>query len=48
MPEAVPSVPGISERMGGAAKRVPLRLRILLRVGVLGKGKIPKGKVVRE
>jgi len=34
---AVPGVPGISEKVGGAAaERVPLQLHTLLRVGVLG------------
>ena len=46
--EAAPGVPGISERVGGAAvERVPLQLYILLRVGVLGGGEVSKGGVVR-
>jgi len=46
--EAVPRVLGISKRVGGAAaERVPLRLYILLRVGVLGGGEVFKGGIVR-
>ena len=41
---AVLGVPGISERVGGAAaERVPLRLPTLLRVGVLGGGEVSRG-----
>ena len=41
--KAVLSVLGISKKVGGVAKRIPLWLRILLRVKVLGGGKISKG-----
>ena len=48
VPEAVLGVLGISERVkGAAAERVPLRLRTLLRVGVLGGGEVSKGEMVR-
>ena len=39
---------GISEKVGGvAAERVPLRLYILLQVGVLGGGEVSRGGIVR-
>ena len=39
---------GISKRVGGVAvERVPLRLCILLQVGVLGGGEVSKGGIVR-
>ena len=44
--KAVPGVPGISKRVGGVVKRIPLQLYILLRVGVLGKKEVSKGGVV--
>ena len=47
VPEAAPGVPGISERVGGAAERVPLRLRTSLRVGVLGGGEVSREGMVR-
>jgi len=44
---AAPGVLGISERVRGVAvKWVPLRLHILLRVGVLGEGEVSGGGVV--
>ena len=46
VPEAVPGVLGISKRVGGAVERVPLRLRILLWVGVFRGGKVSRGEVV--
>ena len=46
--EAVLGVLGISKRVGGAAtERMPLRLRISLRVGVLGGGVVSRGGIVR-
>jgi hypothetical protein len=46
--EVVLGVLGISERVeGAAAEWVPLRLRILLRVRVLGEGEVSKGGMVR-
>jgi len=48
VPGAVLGVTGISGRVeGAAAKWVPLRLHILLRVGVLGGGEVFGGGVVR-
>ena len=42
--EVVLGVLGISERVGGAAtERMPLRLCISLRVGVLGGGEVSRG-----
>ena len=48
VPKAVLGVPGISKRVKKAAERIPLRLRILLQVEVLGGEEISKKKVVRE
>ena len=48
VPEAAPGVSGISERVGGAAARVPLGLRTSLPVGVFGGGEVFSGGVVRE
>jgi len=46
--EAVLGVLGISKRVGGAAaERMPLRLRISLRVRVLGEEKVSRGGMVR-
>ena len=46
--EAVLGVLGISKRVEGAAtERMPLRLRISLRVGVLGGGEVSRGGIVR-
>jgi len=46
--EAALGVLGISKRVGGVAiERVPLRLRISLRVGVLGGGEVSRGGIVR-
>jgi hypothetical protein len=46
--KAAPGILGISKRVGGAVtERVPLRLRILLRVGVLGGGEVSRGGIVR-
>ena len=46
--EVVLGVLEISKRVGGAAiERVPLRLRILLQVGVLGGGEVSEGGIVR-
>ena len=45
--EVAPGILGISKRVGGAAiERVPLRLRILLQVGVLGGGEVSRGGIV--
>ena len=46
--KAVPGVPGISKRVGGTAKRMPLQLRVLLQVGVLGGEEVFKEEVVQE
>ena len=46
VPKVVLGVPGISERVGGVVKWMPLRLRILLQVGVLGGGEVSKGGVI--
>ena len=46
--KAVPGVLGISKRVKEAAKQIPLQLRILLLVGVLGGGEVSKGEVVQE
>ena len=46
--KAVLGVPGISKRVKEAVKRIPLRLRVLLRVGVLRGGEVFRGGVVRE
>ena len=47
VPKAVLGVLGISKRVGGAViERVPLRLRILLQVGVLGGGEVSRGGIV--
>jgi len=47
VPEVALGVPGISKRVGGAAAEwMPLRLCILLRVGVLGGGEVSRGGVV--
>jgi len=46
--EAALGILGISKRAGGVAiKWVPLWLRILLRVGVLGGGEVFRGGMVR-
>jgi hypothetical protein len=46
--EVVLRILGISKRVGGVAiERVPLRLRILLQVGVLGGGEVFRGGIVR-
>jgi len=46
--EAAPGVLGISKRVeGAAAEQIPLRLRILLRVRVLGEGEVSKEGIVR-
>ena len=45
--KAAPGVPGISKRVKGAAKRIPLQLYILLQVGVLGGEEVFKGGVMR-
>jgi len=46
--KVVPGVLGISKRVKkAAAKWVPLRLRILLRVRVLGEGEVSRGGIVR-
>ena len=46
--EVVSGVLGISKRVGGAAiERIPLRLYILLQVGVLGGGAVSRGGIVR-
>jgi len=46
--EAVLGVLGIYKRVkGAAAKRVPLWLRILLQVRVLGEGEVSVGGIVR-
>ena len=46
--ELILGVLGINKRVGGAAiERVPLRLHILLQVGVLGGGEVSKGRIVR-
>ena len=48
VPEAALSVLRISKRVKrAAAERVPLRLRILLQVRVLGGGEVSKGGIVR-
>ena len=44
--KTVLGVLGISKKVGGAAKRVPLQLHILLRVRVFRRGGIFKGGVV--
>ena len=44
--EAALGVLGISKRVEEAAERVPLRLRILLQVGVFGEGGVFREKVV--
>jgi len=45
--EVVLGVLGISKRVGGVvAERVPLRLCILLGVGVLGGGEVSRGGIV--
>ena len=45
--EAALGVLGISKRVGGVAiERIPLRLRILLQVGVLGGGEVSRGGMV--
>jgi hypothetical protein len=45
--EVASGVLGISERVGGVAiERMPLWLRILLRVGVLGGGEVSRGGIV--
>ena len=46
IPKAAPGVLGISKRVKEIAEQVPLQLHILLRVGVLGEKKVPKGGVV--
>ena len=46
--EAVLGVLGISKRVGGVAiEWIPLRLCILLQVGVLGGGEVSRGGIVR-
>jgi hypothetical protein len=46
--EAALGVLGISKRVEGAVTEwVPLQLRILLQVGVLGGGEVSKGGIVR-
>ena len=46
--EVVLGVLGISKRVEGAVtERMPLRLRILLQVGVLGGGEVSRGGIVR-
>jgi len=46
--EAVLGVLGISKRVGGAAiERMPLRLRILLQVGVFRGGEVSRRGIVR-
>jgi hypothetical protein len=48
VPEAALRVLAISKRVGGATvERVPLRLRISLRVRVLGGGEVSRGGIVR-
>jgi len=48
VPEAALGVLGISKRVGGAAvERIPLRLRILLQVRVLGGGEVSVRGMVR-
>ena len=44
--KAALGVPGINKRVEEVTEQVPLRLYILLQVGVLGKKKVPKGGVV--
>ena len=44
--KTAPGVPGISKRVKGAIERIPLQLRVSLRVGVLRGGEISKGGVV--
>ena len=44
--EVVLGVLGISKRVGGVVERMLLRLRVLLQVGVLGRGEVSKKKVV--
>ena len=46
MLKAALGVLGINKRVKKAAKQVPLQLRILLQVKVLGGGEVFKGKVV--
>ena len=48
MPKTVLGVLGISKKVKGAAKRVPLQLYILLRVGVLERGEVLKRGVVQK
>ena len=45
--ETVLGVPGISKRIGGVVEWIPLQLRVLLRVGVLGGEEVFKGGVVQ-
>jgi len=46
--EAALGVLGINKRVkGAAAERMPLRLRILLRVRVLGEGEVSRGGIMR-
>jgi len=48
VPKAAPGVLGISKRVkGAAAEQMPLRLRISLRVRVLGEGKVSRGGMVQ-
>ena len=44
--EVVLGVPGISKRIGGAVKQVPLQLRILLQVKVFRGGRVSKREVI--
>ena len=48
VPKAAPGVLGISERVKKTVERIPLRLRVLLQVEVLGGREVSKGGVVQE